>query len=621
MLATFLLLALLWPSTKGTYISYTSAVAKYLTSTEHREEHQHEDSRALQLVIRKKHTFNILEVHSSRTKYLLSPLQIATGNYTTRTSLSTLVSDLDLSTTSPCDNSQTALIVHPLYGSHNRRLSLIYTYRPAYPSLNPAKVEIMENLVYTDTYAAFEGPLTLKFAARPRKSDPSITKRPSRFQNTFDALRPLQTMLDSLFPSEPTRAVGDMAKEGLNTRRLAIYGKIRGRRIIPVTVPGTTGRQLARRCPVVFNEETGFYEPLNKAQQKLHLKKAAILAYSGQLPLHHISILDETEQESNGLMNDLEPAAAPLVDPTYFGCSYDTWCDGTSSEQEAEMKTFPMSLYHAIDLAKQEYGIDEFDPSSLIDGQIEPDTYEADFLDEILEELHGLFVKYLDHLDNLCRQNITSKKWKPMYRLQRTEAEFEDNSALYNILGLDDPLRPIPFGHISMIEEYWARKGLDFDSMIAHYFYKERQHALANEDDWLTGDEEAEVNYYKYAKFDEPLPEPMDMEIKELEGFPIEEVGDHPVFADEMVIARAYEAWKPEVVYLEEEMLVGEERYPDCPQGQIAWKFLQTYREDSTPPIYEKYMDEKRKAMRSDSGTASPVRIGQLPWVYGKTRG
>jgi hypothetical protein len=42
-------------------------------------------------------------------------------------------------------------------------------------------------------------------------------------------------------------------------------------------------------------------------------------------------------------------------------------------------------------------------------------------------------------------------KWKPAYRLQRTEAECEDNLFLYNILGLDDPLKPIPS---DMIEEY-----------------------------------------------------------------------------------------------------------------------------------------------------------------------
>jgi hypothetical protein len=409
-MATFLLLALLRPSTKGTDISHTSAAAKYFTSTEHREEHRHEDSRACKLVTNKQHTLNAPEVHSHRTKYLLSPLQVATGNYTTRTSLSTLVSDLNLSNTSSCDNPQTALFVHPLYGSHNRRLSRIYTHRPAYPFPNPAKVEIMENLVYTDTYAAFEGPLTLKFAARFRKSDLSITKRPSRFHNTFEALRPLQTMLDSLFPSEPTRAVGDVAKEGLNTRRLAIYGKTRGRRIVPLTVPGTTGRQLAGRCPVTFNEETGFYEPMNQAQRASPSKKAAVLAHSDQPPLHHINLLDEAEQEFDGLMNNLEPTAAPLFDPAFFCCSYDTWCNGTGSEQEAELNMFPLSLHQAINFAKQEYEIDEFDPSSLIDGQIKPDTHEADFLDEIPEELHGLFVKYLDHLDNLCRQNITSKE-------------------------------------------------------------------------------------------------------------------------------------------------------------------------------------------------------------------
>jgi hypothetical protein len=623
------LLALLRPSIKGTDFSHTSAVAKYLTSTEHRKEHQHEDSRALQLVTRKKHTFNILEVRSSKTKYLLSPLQVATGNYTTRTSLSTLVSYLDDSITSSCNDSQTTLIVHPLYGSHNRHPSRIYPHRRTYLTPSPAKVEIMETPEYTDTYAAFARPLTLNPPPRPWKAGPSLNTRRSRFQDTWTSNSsfytspvhfPLQPILDSLFPSESTRAVGDVAKESLKTRLVSIRGKIRGRRIVPVTVPGATGRELGRRCPVVFNEVTGFYEPLNKAQQKLHLKKAAILAYSGQLPLHDIRILDEAEQESNGLMNDLEPKAAPLFDPAFFGCSYDTWCYGTGSEQQAEIKTFPMSLYHAINLAKQEYGIDEFNPSSLIDGQIKPDTYEADFRDEIPEGLHGLFVKYLDHLVNLCRQTITSKKWKPTYRLQRTEAEFEDNFALYNILGLDDPLRPIPFGHISMIEEYWARKGLEFDIMIEHYFYKERQHALANEDDWLTGDEEAELNYHKYAKFAEPLQEPMDMEIKELERLPVEEVDDHSVFASERVIARAYEAWEPEVVYWEEEMLVGEERYPDCPEGETAWKVLQTYRKDAHPPIYEEYMAGKMEAIRWDSGTASPVRIGQLPWVYGKNR-
>jgi hypothetical protein len=156
-------------------------------------------------------------------------------------------------------------------------------------------------------------------------------------------------------------------------------------------------------------------------------------------------------------MNELEPAPAPLFDSMHFGCFYDTWCDGTRSEQDAEIKAFPLSLHRAIGLAEQEYGINEFDPSSLADGKIHTDTYEADFMDDIPEEHYPLFVIFLDHLDNLHHQNVTYKKWKPEYRLQRTETEFADNFLLRNILGLDEPFKPIPFGRNPMIEEYWAR--------------------------------------------------------------------------------------------------------------------------------------------------------------------
>jgi hypothetical protein len=42
----------------------------------------------------------------------------------------------------------------------------------------------------------------------------------------------------------------------------------------------------------------------------------------------------------------------------------------------------------------------------------------------------------------------------------------------------------------------------------------------------------------------------MEMEIEELERLLVEEVDDHPVFADKKVVARAYEAWEAEVVGL-----------------------------------------------------------------------
>jgi hypothetical protein len=103
------------------------------------------------------------------------------------------------------------------------------------------------------------------------------------------------------------------------------------------------------------------------------------------------------------------------------------------------------------------------------------------------------------------------------------------------------------------------------------------------------------------------------MEIEELGRLLVEEVDSHPVFADEKVVARVYEAWEPEVVYLETDMLVGQERYSDCPRDERARNFLWTYRENLHPPVYEEYMAKKHKAARTDSGTASPVRIGQLP--------
>jgi hypothetical protein len=75
-------------------------------------------------------------------------------------------------------------------------------------------------------------------------------------------------------------------------------------------------------------------------------------------------LLEKAEDEFDGLWNDLKPAAAPLIFTGDFGCSAAAM---GGEDTEAERTPYALEVYYAIKAAKHEYGIDEFDPSSLVD--------------------------------------------------------------------------------------------------------------------------------------------------------------------------------------------------------------------------------------------------------------
>jgi hypothetical protein len=181
---------------------------------------------------------------------LLSPLQIAIGNYTTRTSPSAPISELSRTTSSESyDTTQSALIVHPVCGTHNGRLIRIQQYRPRLFTTNLSNEETMETLAYTSTYAAFAAPLTLKLAAHPRKPYPAIEAVPAR--------SPLQKTLDTLFPTKSTPAIGAKANFCVRTAQIARAAKAEKRSIYPSVRSIAAQGAGSRRCATFLNPTTG----------------------------------------------------------------------------------------------------------------------------------------------------------------------------------------------------------------------------------------------------------------------------------------------------------------------------------------------------------------------------
>jgi hypothetical protein len=266
---------------------------------------------------------------------------------------------------------------------------------------------------------------------------------------------------------------------------------------------------------------------------------ARLLSAHFELSDNDLLLLEKAEDEFDGLWNDLKPAAAPLIFTGDFGCSAAAM---GGEDAEAERTPYTLELYYAINAAKHEYGIDEFDPSSLVDGVVEPDCYEADMMDDLPAHLQPLFITYLQHLSNLSARITTNRKWKAESRLRRTEAEFEDNACLRALLLAENPYAPLPFGCNPMIAEYWSRRGHDLDSMLDEYFWRQNTYADRREDEWLTVAQEKEMDCYRYARFDAPVSEPWDLDIRELHALPVEFTDDHPVFLNKKAFTRAYEA-------------------------------------------------------------------------------
>ncbi|KAF2830573.1 hypothetical protein CC86DRAFT_402605 [Ophiobolus disseminans] len=298
-----------------------------------------------------------------------------------------------------------------------------------------------------------------------------------------------------------------------------------------------------------------------------------------ELSTHDVAILSTDEKDFTSLMSHLEPSDAALVSVVDFGCSLNTVFQEDPHAQVAEYIRFPLEFYRAIETGKDEYFIDGFDPSSLVNGALKSHTCEAAFMDELPVELQGLFITYLQHLTSHWCRNIARQPHKAELRMRRTEAEFEDARFLWALLLREEPDSPVPFGQNPMVAEYWARRDLDYRRMKEEYFYKQAKHAHKQAGEWLSIEEEEEVNLYRYFHFDEPLSEPWEFDIPEMQELPVEFTDKHPVVVGKKAFTRAYEAWEPEVVS-------GEEKFPDCPEGDAARECLENYQCEDYPPEF-----------------------------------
>jgi hypothetical protein len=111
------------------------------------------------------------------------------------------------------------------------------------------------------------------------------------------------------------------------------------------------------------------------------------------------------------------------------------------------------STWYLLNRPRMSSSIDKFDPSLLVDSIIEPDTYEADFIEHLPEESYSAFVMYLELLRRLKRRNAADQKWKVKRRLKRTEAKFKDARYLHGVLLQEDLYGYIPFGINPMVEK------------------------------------------------------------------------------------------------------------------------------------------------------------------------
>jgi hypothetical protein len=307
---------------------------------------------------------------------------------------------------------------------------------------------------------------------------------------------------------------------------------------------------------------------------------------------------------------------APPFNAMNFGCE-------EKFDSAERIQQFPLELYHAMNAVKRRDGNAEFDPESLADGLIYDDTYESEFLDDISKDLHPAFVMCLQHLEKLKTWNIANQKWEAGSCAQRTEAEFEDNTRLHNMLLQGNPGAVVPFGRDPMIAEYWMRRCHDFESMKAEYLQKQRADAQIQEakpNTWLDDDGEEDINFEKYAVafgWWPALNKPLDYEIQELQQYlPVEMVGNHLMDMDIQVFTRAYEAWEPEVLW-------GEETFPYCAEGEEAYFALKNYRDYNLPPAAlkahfeevarQKCVVQEEQAVSQQEAAVSPRKDSMSP--------
>lgn len=134
---------------------------------------------------------------------------------------------------------------------------------------------------------------------------------------------------------------------------------------IPVAEEGLDSDQLEVAAAFkTYQQLARLYAPTSEA----HIRCQFFPENEASLPHYYLAALDSAEDEFEERYNTLESSPLPICDPQGFGCTED---------EEGEGLLDPLTLHRAMCAAKEEYCIAEFDPLALVDGTIDPGTYEA----------------------------------------------------------------------------------------------------------------------------------------------------------------------------------------------------------------------------------------------------
>ncbi|KAH7068726.1 hypothetical protein FB567DRAFT_615162 [Paraphoma chrysanthemicola] len=500
------------------------------------------------------HTYNKPAQFPTRAQKIcpLSLLQVATGAYQTRTTTSE--SDHD---SSPVSSAETALIIHPVYG----RWWELDTYLSAAAS---SKTSIDTSVTVDSGYGSTGMSPTIKPQGEVVCCDDSgDTYTDNKHQETHDedcsGTATYDTHHAAEFPGVPPREFPKLPQEGLDTVRIAALGmaKARSKKRSPNAPFAPRPRKVSRKTALCLTER------------------------NGKLPQPLRKVLEEAEDEYIDLEDCIWSAFAPLFDYSIFGCTFTTLVTDINEALTYECQPFNLTLHKLMEEAKAFYRLGEFDPSCLTaDGGVRSGSIERSFLDDIPDELHELFIAYLRQLAMPRSYLVYNKKWKAAYRLERADAEFADNAFLATLLRYQDPFAPVPFGRNPMIDEYWRRRGHTYETLVREYFRINRAYAEKQDREWLRGADAMEIEYECFVGILDPSGEWLDLEIPELENLPVALVTEHPYKEDYAVVTRVYEEWEP----LEQ---WGEERFPDCVEGDEARMCLDNYRSKMEfPPAY-----------------------------------
>ncbi|KAH7083372.1 hypothetical protein BKA63DRAFT_584726 [Paraphoma chrysanthemicola] len=489
----------------------------------------------------------------------LSLLQVATGAYKTRTT----TSESDHGS-SHADSAETALIVHPVYG----RWWEVTTYLSAEGS---SKTSIGTSVTADSGYGSIGTSPTIEPQDQVSYNDVcgdtyTNNKRRETHNDDWSGTVTYDEHHAVEFPGFPAQEFPNLPQEGLDTARIAALA---------------TAKALSKkRSPNA---------PFAPRPNKFSTKTALCLTESkGKLLQPLRKVLEEAEEEYIDLDDCIWSSFAPLFNYAIFGCPFTILVTDIDEAVTYECQPFNLTLHKLMDEAKGYYCLGEFDPSCLTaDGGVKSGTIEHSFLSDIPDDLQPLFVAYLRQLAMPRTYLLNNKKWKASSRLERADAEFADNAFLATVLRNQDPFAPVPVGRNPMIEEYWRRRGHTYESLVREYFRINRAYAETQEREWLQGADAIEIEYERYVGILDPTGTPLDMEIRSLEQLPVALVTEHPYQDKYAIVTRVYEEWEP----LEQ---WGEERFPDCEEGDEARKCLDSYRSEMEfPPAYLEYCEKR----------------------------